>query len=81
MDKDVLQNARRGGSPEIQRAAFGFTIERAGIDESTGQYRVTGIANTFKVMHSRRRRHPRGFQTWLKPTRGEATHQPGRPGR
>jgi phage head maturation protease len=50
---------------EILRASLPFEIARAGTDES-GQYRVSGYMNTFRVMHSRRILHPRGFLAWKK---------------
>jgi hypothetical protein len=54
--------------------ALPFALEHAGLGDD-GVYRVTGIMNTFKVTHSRRILHPRGFQNWLKRTRGKATLQ------
>lgn len=45
-------------------ATMPFAIERAGLDESTGQYRVSGIMNSFRVMSSGRLLHPAGFQKW-----------------
>jgi len=68
---------QRGGDAErraIENAAhcmaLPFAIERAQLDDD-GIFRVTGIANTFGVMHSRRILHPRGFQNWLKRTKGK----------
>jgi hypothetical protein len=47
------------------RAALGFEIETAAADEA-GHFRVTGVMNSFGVMHSGRILHPRGFEAWLK---------------
>lgn len=55
------------------RDSFGFAIETAGIDAETQQYRLRGWMNTFRVTHSRRLLHPRGFQNWLARSSGTPT--------
>jgi hypothetical protein len=64
MDSDRSQ-VKAGEPGEVLRAAFPFEIQTAALDDS-GKFRVTGIMNSFKVTHSRRILHPRGFEKWLK---------------
>lgn len=51
------------------RAAMPFEVETAGLDGG-GQFRISGIMNSFGVTHSGRLLHPRGFENWLKRSPG-----------
>lgn len=53
--------------PDIHRASFAGSIETAG--EVDGQFRLAGVANTFRVMRSGRLFARKAFDRWLAATK------------